>query len=97
MPLVKGGQNLPTMVGIGLTGLPNIGGASGPPGPPGFGITDSVVRNCALRNLPEIKKMKMWLLHEFIKKNNFFSNLKIPRSPIKKTNAVVCTEKFLFV
>ena len=25
MPLVKGGQNLPPMVGIGLTDLPNIG------------------------------------------------------------------------
>ena len=24
VPLVKGGQNLPPMVGIGLTGLPNI-------------------------------------------------------------------------
>ena len=26
VPLVKGGQNLPPMVGIGLTDLPNIGG-----------------------------------------------------------------------
>ena len=26
VPLVKGGQNLPPMVGIELTGLPNIGG-----------------------------------------------------------------------
>ena len=24
VPLVKGGQNLPPMVGIGLTGLPNV-------------------------------------------------------------------------
>ena len=39
VPLVKGGQNLPPMVRIGLTDLPNIGGASGPPGPPGSGIT----------------------------------------------------------
>ena len=38
-PVVKGGQNLPLLVGIGLTDLPNIGGASGPPGPPGSGIT----------------------------------------------------------
>ena len=35
-----GGDNLPSPVGIGLTDLPNIGGASGPPGPPGSGITD---------------------------------------------------------
>ena len=27
------------MVGIGLTDMTNIGGASGPPGPPGSGIT----------------------------------------------------------
>ena len=32
-------NNLPSPVGIGLTDLPNIGGASGPPGPPGSGIT----------------------------------------------------------
>ena len=34
-----GGDNLPSAVGIGLTDLPNIGGASGPPGPPGSGTT----------------------------------------------------------
>ena len=39
VPVIKGGQNLPPMDGIGLTDLPNIGGASGPPGPPGSGIT----------------------------------------------------------
>ena len=39
MPVVIGGDNLPSMVGIGLTDLPNIGGASGPPGPPGSGTT----------------------------------------------------------
>ena len=33
VPLVKGGQNLPPIVGIGLTGLPNIGGPPGPPVP----------------------------------------------------------------
>ena len=30
--VVIGGDNLPSPVGIGLTDLPNIGGASGPPG-----------------------------------------------------------------
>ena len=39
MPVVIGGDNLPLPVGIGLTDLPNIGGASGPPGPLGSGIT----------------------------------------------------------
>ena len=29
----------PPPVGIGLTDLPNIGGASGPPGPPSSGTT----------------------------------------------------------
>ena len=39
-PVVIGGDNLPSPVGIGLTDLPNIGGgASGPLGPPGSGIT----------------------------------------------------------
>ena len=34
-PVVIGGDNLPSLVRIGLTGLQNIGGgASGPPGPP---------------------------------------------------------------
>ena len=32
-PVVIGGDNLPSPVGIGLTDLPNIGGPSGPPGP----------------------------------------------------------------
>ena len=35
MPVVIGGDNLPSPVGKGLTDLPNIGEASGPPGPPG--------------------------------------------------------------
>ena len=34
MPVVIGGDNLPSPVGIGLTDLPYIGGSSGPPGPP---------------------------------------------------------------
>ena len=34
MPVVIGGDNLPSPVGIVLTDLPNIGGASGTPGPP---------------------------------------------------------------
>ena len=40
VPVAIGGDNLPSLVGIGLTELPNIGGASGPPGPSGSGITD---------------------------------------------------------
>ena len=40
MPVAIGEDNLLFLVGIGLTDLPNIGGASGPPGlPPGSGIT----------------------------------------------------------
>ena len=38
-PVVIGGDNLSSLVRIGLTDLPNIGGASDPPGPPGSGIT----------------------------------------------------------
>ena len=39
VPAVKGGQSMPPpLVGIGLTDLPNIGGAIGPAGPPGSGI-----------------------------------------------------------
>ena len=35
VPVVIGGDNLPSQVGIGLIDLPNIGGgANGPPGPP---------------------------------------------------------------
>ena len=44
VPVVIGGDNLPSPVGIGLTDLKNIGGASGPPGPPGSGIT-AIIRN----------------------------------------------------
>ena len=40
MPVVIGGDNLPSPFVIGLTDLPNIGGASGPPGPPSSGITE---------------------------------------------------------
>ena len=40
MPVVIGGDNLPSPVGIGLTDLPNIEGASGSPGPPGSGTTE---------------------------------------------------------
>ena len=41
VPVVIGGDNLPSPVGIGLTDLPNIGGEVGEwsPCPPGFGIT----------------------------------------------------------
>ena len=41
MPVVIGGDNLPSPVRIGLTDLPNIGGASGPPG---SGTTDKKAR-----------------------------------------------------
>ena len=30
---------MPSLVGIGLTDLPNMGDTGGPPGPPGSGIT----------------------------------------------------------
>ena len=45
-PVVKGGQNLPLLVGLRLTDLPNIGGGGAavappaPPGPPGSRIND---------------------------------------------------------
>ena len=39
VPVVIGGDNLPSPVGIGLTDMPNIGGASGPTGYSGSGIT----------------------------------------------------------
>ena len=39
VPVLIGGNNLPSPVGIGLTDLPNIGETSGPPGPPGSSIT----------------------------------------------------------
>ena len=39
VPVEIGGDNLASLVGIGLTDLPNIGEASGPHGPPGSGIT----------------------------------------------------------
>ena len=42
------GDNLPSPIGIGLTDLPNIGGASGPPGPPGSGTTEKEVRKFPL-------------------------------------------------
>ena len=41
--VVIGGGNLPSPIGIGLTDLPNIRGASGPLGPLGSGIIDEVV------------------------------------------------------
>ena len=37
-PVVRGGDNLPSPVPIGLTDLQNIGGASGPPCPTGSGF-----------------------------------------------------------
>ena len=40
-PVVMVGIICPPPVGIGLTDLPNIGGASGPPGPPSSGTTAS--------------------------------------------------------
>ena len=44
LPIVIGGDNLPSPVEIGLTDLPNIRGASGPPaGPPGYGITATIL------------------------------------------------------
>ena len=49
VPVVIGGDNLPSPVEIRLTELPNIGGASGPPGPPSSGTTvlsKEVFRTC---------------------------------------------------
>ena len=40
VPVVIGGDNLPSPVPIGLNDLKNIGGASGPPGPPGSGTNE---------------------------------------------------------
>ena len=46
MPIVIGGDNLPSPLRIGLTDLTNIGeGAIGPPGPPGSGITSTEIQN----------------------------------------------------
>ena len=43
--VVIGGDNLPSPIRIGLTDLPNIGGASGPLGPPpGSGITGKRIK-----------------------------------------------------
>ena len=39
MPVVIGGDILSSPGGVGLTDLPNIGGASGSPGPPSSGTT----------------------------------------------------------
>ena len=54
VPVVIGGDNLPSPVGIGLADLPNIG--VGPPGPPGSGITATsfFLSNC-LENLVKRK------------------------------------------
>ena len=57
MPVVIGGDNLPSPVRIGLTDLQNIGGGgSGPPGPPGSGTTELA------SNGPEFESKK-WALH----------------------------------
>ena len=50
VPVVIGGDNLPSPVGIGSTDLLNIWrGASGPPGPPpGLGITGTMVNGTLL-------------------------------------------------
>ena len=44
-PVVIGGDNLPSLVRIGLSDLQNIGEASGPPGPPGSGTTEVHIYN----------------------------------------------------
>ena len=41
----------PPPVGIGLTDLPNIGGASGPPGPPSSGTTAISIIGCQKFNV----------------------------------------------
>ena len=51
VPVVIGGENLPSPVGIGLTDLQNIGGASGPPGPPGSGTTELYSLACVWTSL----------------------------------------------
>ena len=52
MPVIIGGDNLPSPVRIRLTDLTNIGGASGPPGPPGSSITALVFALQPGRSLP---------------------------------------------
>jgi hypothetical protein len=54
VPVVIGGDNLPSPVGIGLTDLPNIGGASGPPGPPSSGTTAKHRKLLKMKNITYI-------------------------------------------
>ena len=44
LPVVIGGDNLPSLVEIGLTDLSNIGGASAPPPLSGSGITEMYLK-----------------------------------------------------
>ena len=71
VPVVKGGQNLPTLDGIGLTDLPNIGGElPSPPRPPGSGIT--VYRFTFMYN-PEQSRFKWKQKISALKKTNLYS------------------------
>ena len=66
-PVVIGGDNLPSPVGIGLTDLPNIGGASGPPGPPGSGTTESRTTEMLLESIVRAKITIMLKVKNFSK------------------------------
>ena len=71
VPVVIDGDNLPSPVGIGLTDLPNIGGASGPPGPPGSGTTE--LEKKGLKIFVENLKRSghsVWIACKFLKKFN---------------------------
>ena len=51
VPVVKGGQNLPTLDGIGLTDLPNIGGElPSPPGPPVLASLYTDLLSCTIQS-----------------------------------------------
>ena len=66
MPVVIGGHNLPSPVGIGLTDLPGIGRASGPPGPPGSGITVVSVGEENRKDVSDRDESIAFIFHSFL-------------------------------
>ena len=76
MPVVIGGDNLPSPVGIGLTDLPNIaniGGAMAPLAPP-VPASLGIMRGAGLCEFPQvyIQKRKIALVETSLKESNNF-------------------------
>ena len=96
VPVVIGGDNLPSPIGIGLTDRPKIGGAMAPPAPPGTTglcmshIQENGIANCAAARVPHNG------LRVFLKLAYFFKSFFASQHGLIKEHRIINLKKLIF-